>query len=229
MAAAKRRAKQEPTDGAPAAPPKTAPRAPRRATGARSRAESKEETRDALIASAMALFAKRGLDGPSLDDICAHAGLTRGAYYVHFKDRDDLMLAVMDRAGGAFLEEFFATSEGGFPAMIQRFVEASQSGRYPLMPKGGIRPYQLLDACARSPLLRDRYIALVRTSVTRLGEQLAAGQRDGIVRNDVTARGSASLLVALIVGLQTLADLGMPLPLEELAPDLALLLTPPPR
>ena len=47
----------------------------------------------------MALFAKHGLDGPSLDDICAHAGFTRGAFYVHFEDRDDFLVAVMDRVG----------------------------------------------------------------------------------------------------------------------------------
>jgi TetR/AcrR family transcriptional regulator, transcriptional repressor for nem operon len=201
----------------------------RRAKRSRPRT-SKSETRDALIASAMTLFAKRGLDGPSLDDICAHAGLTRGAFYVHFKDRDEITLAVMDRAGAAIMEELFATSQGGFAGMVQRFVEASAAGRYPLMPEGrerghGIRPYQLLDACARSAVLRERYVGLVKTSIARVAELVDHSQAAGVLRKDVSAQSAGALAIALVVGMQTLADLGMKVPLDAIAPDVVRLFT----
>ncbi|MBM4360960.1 MAG: TetR family transcriptional regulator, partial [Deltaproteobacteria bacterium] len=54
----------------------------------KSRAEASQETRDALIEAGMAAFASEGLDAPSLDSICERAGYTRGAFYVHFKDRN---------------------------------------------------------------------------------------------------------------------------------------------
>ena len=47
---------------------------------------AKKETRSALIRAALKLFHEEGFDGPSLDAICARAGYTRGAFYVHFKD-----------------------------------------------------------------------------------------------------------------------------------------------
>jgi TetR/AcrR family transcriptional regulator, transcriptional repressor for nem operon len=172
----------------------------------------------------MKLFADLGLDVPSLDDICAHAGLTRGAFYVHFKDRDDFLLAVMDRYGVPLLDELFAAGEGGLTGAVARFVEASASGRYPLMPEGGIRPYQLLDACARSEVLRARYVALVRSSTARIAGLVAEGQTSGAIRDDVSADHAARFAMALIVGLQTLADLGLPPELDELAPDLVRLL-----
>jgi TetR/AcrR family transcriptional regulator, transcriptional repressor for nem operon len=180
----------------------------------------KAETREVLIRAGMDLFAKRGLDGPSLDDICAHADLTRGAFYVHFKDRDDFLLAVMDKVGVALLDELFAAGQGGFTGAVDRFVAASASGRYPLMPEGGIRPYQLLDACARSPLLRERYVGLVKLSATRIAELVKQGQDDGMLRADLEPDNAASFILALIVGLQTLADLGLPPRLDVLAPDL---------
>jgi AcrR family transcriptional regulator len=188
------------------------------------RARSKEETREELIAAGMELFAKRGLDGPSLDDICAHAGLTRGAFYVHFEDRDDFLLAVMDRVGAALDEELFASSAGGFAAAVERFVAASASGRYPLMPEGGIRPYQLLDACARSPVLRQRYVELVKKSAARVAALVAEGQSVGMLRKDVEPANAASFAIALVVGLQTLADLGIDVKLPLLAPDVVRLL-----
>lgn len=199
--------------------------AKKKAAAAKGRRQTKEETRDALIASGMELFAKRGLDGPSLDDICAHAGLTRGAFYVHFADRDDFLLAVMDRYGVQIIDELLQTGSGGFAAAVERFVAASASGKYPLMPEGGIRPYQLLDACARSPVLRDRYVALVKTSIGRVAELVSEGQTLGMLRKDVDATQAGTLALVLIVGAQTLADLGMPMPLETLAPEVVRLLS----
>lgn len=199
-------------------------RAPGKNKAPRGRRATKEETRDALIASGMALFAKRGLDGPSLDDICAHAGLTRGAFYVHFADRDDFLLAVMDRVGVQIIDEMLSKGSGGFAAAVERFVAASASGRYPLMPEGGIRPYQLLDACARSPVLRDRYVSLVKMSIARVSELVKEGQDLGMLRKDIDSANAATLALALIVGAQTLADLGMPMPLETLAPEVVRLL-----
>src|SRR5262245_37416602 len=45
----------------------------------------KQETREALLRAGMEMFAEQGLDAPSLDALCARAGFTRGAFYVHFK------------------------------------------------------------------------------------------------------------------------------------------------
>jgi AcrR family transcriptional regulator len=59
---------------------------------------AKQETREALIRAGMAAFSEEGVDLPSLDAICARAGFTRGAFYVHFKDRDDFFSAVAEQA-----------------------------------------------------------------------------------------------------------------------------------
>ncbi|HKA30465.1 MAG TPA: TetR/AcrR family transcriptional regulator, partial [Candidatus Binatia bacterium] len=70
---------------------------------------AKQETRDALIAAGLEAFAEHGLDVPSLDAICSRAGFTRGAFYVHFKDRDDFVVAVMEHVLGGFLDAVIAT------------------------------------------------------------------------------------------------------------------------
>ena len=71
----------------------------RRPPRPRERAAAKAASREAIITAAIEAFAEQGLDGPSLDDICARAGYTRGAFYVQFKDRDDLIVAVTERYG----------------------------------------------------------------------------------------------------------------------------------
>jgi len=181
-------------------------------------------TREALIASGMALFAERGLDKPSLDDICERAGFTRGAFYVHFKDRDDFLVAVMDRVGGAMVEELLAAGPGGLADVVQRFVAASAAGKHPLMPGGGIRMHQLLDACARSPVLQERYLGLVRESKTRITEMLRDGQKQGFFRAGLDPAGAASVLMAVVFGLETMADLGVELDLPTIGVQLLVLL-----
>lgn len=52
----------------------------------RTKAEA-EQTREALIEAAAELFWKHGAARTSVLDIAAHAGLTRGAFYHHFKNK----------------------------------------------------------------------------------------------------------------------------------------------
>ena len=56
-------------------------------------AEDRRITRSkaALRKSFIELVQERGLDNFSVNDLCAHAGLNRGTFYNHFKDKDDLL------------------------------------------------------------------------------------------------------------------------------------------
>ena len=51
----------------------------------------------ALLDAAWELFAERGFAATSIPDICAAAGLTKGAFYSNFADKDALFLALFDR------------------------------------------------------------------------------------------------------------------------------------
>ena len=58
--------------------------------------EHAEATRAALIASARALFARRGYAAVSIEEIVRRARVTRGALYHHFADKKDLFAAVFE-------------------------------------------------------------------------------------------------------------------------------------
>jgi AcrR family transcriptional regulator len=46
----------------------------------------------------MELFAEKGYGATSIPDICARAGLTKGAFYSNFANKDTLFLALLDRS-----------------------------------------------------------------------------------------------------------------------------------
>lgn len=59
--------------------------------GRRSAAQSKE-TRRALLEAAANIFAEKGLNGATIDEIAKRAGVTKGAIYSHFDGREDLLV-----------------------------------------------------------------------------------------------------------------------------------------
>jgi TetR/AcrR family transcriptional regulator, transcriptional repressor for nem operon len=192
----------------------------KQARAPRSREDTKQETRQALILAGLSLFAEEGLDGPSLDAICERAGFTRGAFYVHFKDRDDFLVAVMDQVGVAYLDAIIG---GGLQPTVQRFISSIASGTYPLTAKGGVKPHQLIDACARSPRIRKRYVELVKLSIDRLAALVRAGQ-GSMVRADVEAGEVAALLLAVVIGAQTMMELEVPIDYAKMARTMLALL-----
>lgn len=179
------------------------------------RETSKQKTREALISAAHELFAEQGLDGPSLDAICERAGYTRGAFYVHFHDWEELLVAVMERVGQDFLSRLFEeVTNSTIAEVADRFVAAIAAGAYPLMPSPAmataqIPPHQLIEACARSPVVRERYRSLVEGSIEHVAALVALDQASGAVRPELDARSVASVLLALVLGAQTMSELGM--------------------
>lgn len=50
-----------------------------------------------LLKAARKIFARDGFEAASIDDIAAAAGHTRGAFYAHFKTKEDLFLAIIEQ------------------------------------------------------------------------------------------------------------------------------------
>ncbi|WP_037195477.1 MULTISPECIES: TetR/AcrR family transcriptional regulator [Nocardiaceae] len=57
----------------------------------------RRETLSRLLDAAADVFAERGFGAPSIEDICAAAGYSRGAFYSNFKHKDELFFALFAR------------------------------------------------------------------------------------------------------------------------------------
>lgn len=195
----------------------------------RARSESMAETREALIRAGIELFAEQGLDAPSLDAICARAKKTRGAFYVHFADRDAFLAAVMERVGIPFLDVVLGSGEDAprdLTQVVQRFLMAVASGEYPLTRKDGVKPHQLLDACARSEKVRARYASLIEETIARLCAIIGEGQRQGAIRADLRPEDVSAILLAAVIGAQTMIELRVAVDLAPAAVAVMTMLAP---
>ncbi|HIS40201.1 MAG TPA: TetR/AcrR family transcriptional regulator [Candidatus Aphodovivens avistercoris] len=72
-----------------------------------------QETKRRIATAAKELFGEYGFEPVSVKDIAERAGVTTGALYYHFKNKDDLIMAVYGENATLFreLSEKFARSE----------------------------------------------------------------------------------------------------------------------
>jgi TetR/AcrR family transcriptional repressor of nem operon len=177
---------------------------------ARSRDLAKQETRDALIRAGMDAFSEEGVDIPSLDGICARAGFTRGAFYVHFKDREDFLGAVVDRVLQDFVNWVISTgdTQGGLDGVIDRFFAIAREGKFPFTDRQRLLMQLVSRGTQPGTSGEHRYKALIEEAVARLSEAARAGQAAGAVTNTLQAQQIGTLLVSAAVGFIALLDAG---------------------
>jgi AcrR family transcriptional regulator len=78
------------------------------------RVESKERTRQRLLAAGERAFRRQGFHDASIDDIAETAGFTRGAFYASFRDKADLFLTIIENRRSqdmADIEDALAASD----------------------------------------------------------------------------------------------------------------------
>jgi AcrR family transcriptional regulator len=71
----------------------------------RTRKEQQAHTRSCLMKSAAKIFARRGLQQASIDEVAEDAGFTKGAFYANFKSKEELFLAMLDERFAGRLDE----------------------------------------------------------------------------------------------------------------------------
>jgi AcrR family transcriptional regulator len=69
------------------------------------RKEKQAHTRACLMQSAAKVFAQRGLQQASIDEVAEDAGFTKGAFYANFKNKEELFLAMLDERFAKRIED----------------------------------------------------------------------------------------------------------------------------
>jgi AcrR family transcriptional regulator len=103
-------------------------------TRGRPKGDKRDRTRAKLLEAARALIREQGYEHTTLEDIAKKAGMTTGAIYGNFKNRDDLFIALAQtywapiepqvNPGSSFVEVMRAVAEATIAAIPEREVAA---------------------------------------------------------------------------------------------------------
>lgn len=168
----------------------------------------RELTRSALVEAAIEVFARRGFDGASLEEIAEVAGFTRGAIYSNFGSKEDLLLAVADRYSRMLFETFSAgLAEAG--TLEEKTVAGAALWRDLMHRDPNLTALNLefrLRAL-RDESFRGRVLSLQREHIGRIADLIRRGSESVGVDLKVTPDDLAEILNAATTGLTELAAL----------------------
>jgi AcrR family transcriptional regulator len=92
-----------------------------------SRQERKAQTRRELLDAAAEVFARRGFEVASLDEVAAAAGYTKGAVYSNFASKTDLLIALLERRIASQQTQYTRRFEGQDAATMAQAMFQSRS------------------------------------------------------------------------------------------------------
>lgn len=168
----------------------------------RARRPTREEVRRRLLDAATEVFARRGIDGASLDDVALAAGLTKGAIYSNFSGKDGLIYALMD-AHIARREDAAAQIlvTGGDPADAVRHIGDALWQAVRVEADWQRLFVEFWLRAQRDPDLADEFAARRAAARARLADVIARGaERYGLTLR-LTPEELAVTLLALSNGL----------------------------
>jgi AcrR family transcriptional regulator len=170
----------------------------------RRRTRQPDVTRDKLLHAAFDEIYRRGFQAASLDTILANAGLTKGALYHHFPDKNSLGYAVVDEVINGLLLKRWGVLEpltGDPVTALQRILRLRSAGLTDREVELGCPLNNL--AQEMSPLdqrFRRAISATFDTWTDAVTRALQRGQAEGSVRADVDAPKVGAFVVASIEG-----------------------------
>ncbi|WP_405610666.1 TetR/AcrR family transcriptional regulator [Streptomyces sp. NBC_01511] len=176
----------------------------------RTRAEQKQETRDALTMAALGTFARDGYHAASLEGIANEAGFSKGAVYSNFGGKAELFLAAMDHNLEALRGEDwdpFAMPEAAGSAAPSPDPDADPGEDPAEMVRGfGLAMLEFIATAARDDKLSGLLRARVEVQLNAYGRVATAARPDG---EHLPSGDVAQLMTALDQGVSVLALSGI--------------------
>jgi AcrR family transcriptional regulator len=162
-----------------------------------------EATRAFLLHTAAAVFAERGYTATTMGELISASGLTKGAFYFHFRSKADLALAVVADQQGRWLghvREQLAAEPGaaGLRAVVPVMLEMIE--REP----GAWSITRLTQELATEPDVGPAACRFLTEWVDMIADLVRRGQADGEVTADLDPDAVAAVLVAAFDGLKAL-------------------------
>ena len=82
-----------------------------------------QQNRQALLEAAGSLFKQHGIDGVGVADVCRQAGLTHGALYKHFTDKQDLAAQAFAHAFRTGYDRAAAAAGPDAPRTLENYLD----------------------------------------------------------------------------------------------------------
>jgi AcrR family transcriptional regulator len=167
-------------------------------------AEEKLDTRvrqEQIAEAALSLIASHGLRRLSIASVARRVGLVPSGIYRHFKNKDELLDAVLDRVEGRLLANVEASRAEHADALdclkdvLMRHIRYLREGKVISVP----RMIFSEDAHGDNPERKRRVLKVLKQYTDQVGEIIRLGQSQGRIRPDLDVQTATMLLFGIVV------------------------------
>lgn len=138
------------------------------------------DTREALLASARRLFARRGYDGTSIRAITADAGANLGAVTYHFGSKRALYVQVLEQVLAPMPGRVAGALDA--PGTPVERLEGAVRVFFQQLEENPDQPMLILQEIAAGKSAPPPVLRILRAVLTRISAVVEEGQRDGSIR-----------------------------------------------
>jgi AcrR family transcriptional regulator len=148
-------------------------------TGRRRRRRTPEEAEGEIVAAAEALLRERPFRELTVDEVMRRTELSRPSFYVYFRDRNQLILRVVEHIGAEMrtMSQRWYTGAGDGPALAREAME----GIVEVYGEHGPVLRALSEAAANDPEVEHVYSGLVQSFVDATVRHIEAERAAGRV------------------------------------------------
>jgi TetR/AcrR family transcriptional repressor of nem operon len=168
----------------------------------RSTSRDPERTRELLLQAAFQEIYRSGYRSADLDAILAAAGVTKGALYYHFDNKEALGYAVLDEVMASDLHQKWVQPLQNVKDPIDALVRIvhSESLKREDVRRGCPLINLSQEMSGIDEGFRKRTAKLFKNWHDAVAEALREGQKRGVVRHDINANETATFLIAAYEG-----------------------------
>ena len=161
-----------------------------------------ERTQQHILESAQKVFLQKGFAATSITDLMAAAGVTKGSLYFHFDSKEQIGLAVLERARESFMAFLEDSLQGDSPGQsLENFLQRAcdHHGRAAFIG-GCLFGNTALETSDTEPVYA-RFVAQVFAEWReKLEAVITKAQQAGQVRSDIGAGEMAQFVISVLEG-----------------------------
>lgn len=166
-----------------------------------------KRTRELLLQAAFQEIYKSGFQSAGLDTILATTGVTKGALYYHFRNKQALGYAIVEEVIAALVRDRWLRPFRGSTDPIDTLIGIVQTmSLKPEVVRAGCPLNNLAQEMShRDERFRKHLAKVFQDWQHGMATALQTGQSEGTVRRDLDAHETAGFLIAMVEGYVILA------------------------
>lgn len=161
--------------------------------------EQREASVEGLLQAALGLFVSQGYRHTTVDQIASAAGLTKGAVYFYFRNKETLLAQLLDRVEEVVVDGMVTRVARAGPAATDKmiaFVHGQAALGVDAWEQVLLLILMSLEFAGQDHPIADRTRAIYDRMYRVLEDIIQAGRASGEFRADVRAKEQAAIVMA---------------------------------